>query len=320
MHRELFREIEALYQKVGLLAQTDKPLLQKTEEAHRLLDELFVARASEYVEDEKFDALLISEFNQARIFLFGLNRSADAGAGSEFFELMMSLRSRLDLGPSATQPVLREFLNTRERELALMRKRLTALSDQNILRPDWSALPTPIDDGAANHLRGARIPAVSLAATDGTMVELSSVRGLVIVYAYPRTGVPGEENPPGWDQIPGARGCTPQTCAFRDHFAELRELGVDTLFGVSAQDTAYQTEAAKRLYLPFPLLSDANFALTDALNLPTFESNGMRLLKRLTLVIRDGTVEHVFYPVFPPDRNASDVVSWLKAKSPSRHS
>jgi len=156
-----------------------------------------------------------------------------------------------------------------------------------------------------------RLPSVPLRATDGATVDLSSLPGLVVMYAYPRTGIPGVDNPLGWDLIPGARGCTPQSCAFRDHFAELNALGVSRLFGLSTQDSAYQREAAERLHLPFSILSDENFRLTEALRLPTFQTNGMTLLKRLTLVIRDGNIEHVFYPVFPPDRNASDVVAWL---------
>lgn len=181
--------------------------------------------------------------------------------------------------------------------------------------PDWTAIPKPIDDGAASHLVGMRIPSIPLPATDGTTVDLSSLPGLIVVYAYPRTGIPGVENPAGWDLIPGARGCTPQSCAFRDHFAELKALGVKRLFGLSTQDSAYQREAAERLHLPFPILSDEHFRLTEALRLPTFETSGMTLLKRLTLVINDGKIEHVFYPVFPPDRNASDVIAWLAAKS-----
>jgi len=181
--------------------------------------------------------------------------------------------------------------------------------------PDWTAIPKPIDDGAASHLVGMRIPSIPLPATDGTTVDLSSLPGLIVVYAYPRTGIPGAENPAGWDLIPGARGCTPQSCAFRDHFAELKALGVKRLFGLSTQDSAYQREAAERLHLPFPILSDEHFRLTEALRLPTFETSGMTLLKRLTLVINDGKIEHVFYPVFPPDRNASDVIAWLAAKS-----
>ncbi|TMA23555.1 MAG: peroxiredoxin [Deltaproteobacteria bacterium] len=177
--------------------------------------------------------------------------------------------------------------------------------------PDWSSIPAPQDDGAAAHLPGSKVPPVPLPATDGGTVDLSRLRGRTVVYAYPRTGRPGIPNPEGWDMIPGARGCSPQSCAFRDHFAQLRGLGVLHLFGLSTQDTAYQAEAAQRLHLPFPLLSDAAGALTRALRLPTFETQGMTLLKRLTMIIDDGTITRVFYPVFPPDRNAADVVAWL---------
>lgn len=159
------------------------------------------------------------------------------------------------------------------------------------------------------------MPPIPLAATDGMFVDLSSLAGLVVVYAYPRTGKPGVENPAGWDLIPGARGCTPQSCAFRDQFAELKALGVDRLFGLSTQDPSYQREAAKRLHLPFPILSDEHLRLTAALRLPTFQTSGMTLLKRFTLMIRDGSIEHVFYPVFPPDQNAGDVIAWLAAKA-----
>ena len=181
--------------------------------------------------------------------------------------------------------------------------------------PDWSKIPAPRDDGAARHLVGARMASVRLEATDGAGVDLSALRGRTIVYAYPRTGRPDVDNPDGWDMIPGARGCTPQSCSFRDHFAELRELGVDYLFGLSTQDTSYQREVAERLHLPFPLLSDAGFALTRAMHLPTFETGGMTLLKRFTLVISDGVIEHVFYPVFPPDRSAGDVIAWLSHRA-----
>jgi peroxiredoxin len=176
---------------------------------------------------------------------------------------------------------------------------------------DWSALPAPTDDGAAKHLIGMRLPSIPLTATDGRSIELGAQPGRAVVYAYPRTGVPGKPSPEGWDAIPGARGCTPQSCAFRDHYAELKALGVAAVYGLSTQDTAYQREVAERLHLPFALLSDERLALTGAMKLPTFQVGTMVLLKRLTLIIRDGTVEHVFYPVFPPDRNAGDVVRWL---------
>ena len=181
-----------------------------------------------------------------------------------------------------------------------------------VAAPDWSTIPPPPDDGAARHLAGAAMPAVALPATDGTSVDLSALRGRTVVFIYPRTGRPDVPSPDGWDLIPGARGCTPQACAFRDSHAELRAHGVDHLFGLSTQATDYQCEAAARLHLPFPLLSDADLALSAALRLPTFVAAGMTLLRRLTLVITDGTIAHVFYPVFPPDRSANDVIAWLK--------
>src|SRR5690242_14473723 len=144
------------------------------------------------------------------------------------------------------------------------------------------------------------LPDIALAATSGPAISLSKVKGRSVIYIYPRTGVPGVPNPEGWDLIPGARGCSPQSCAFRDHFAELQALGVARVFGLATQDTAYQAEAAERLHLPFPLLSDADLALTRALRLPTFEVAGMTLLKRFTLVVDGGRVTKVFYPVFPP--------------------
>jgi peroxiredoxin len=180
--------------------------------------------------------------------------------------------------------------------------------------PDWSHLPEPEDDGAARHLPGKRMAPVPLPATNGETVDLSALPGRLVVYAYPRTGEPGVDAPDGWDTIPGARGCTPQSCAFRDHFAELKALGVDHLFGLSTQETGYQREAAERLHLPFPLLSDARLALAGAMSLPTFEAGGMTLLKRFTLIVDDGVIAHVLYPVFPPDRNAADVIAWLAAR------
>lgn len=181
--------------------------------------------------------------------------------------------------------------------------------------PDWSAIPAPVEDGATRHLLGARMPSIKLQVTDGRMIDLSALRGRTVVYAYPRTGKPGVENPDGWDMIPGARGCTPQTCSFRDHFAELKALGIGHLFGLSTQDSAYQQEAAERLHLPFALLSDEDLKLTRAMNLPTFETSGLTLLKRFTLLINEGRVEHVFYPVFPPDRSASDVIDFLSLRA-----
>ncbi|MDB5601668.1 MAG: bcp 1 [Xanthobacteraceae bacterium] len=211
-------------------------------------------------------------------------------------------------------------------------------------------LPVPQDDGAAAHLTGARWPDLALTGTDGATVHVSRLKGRTVIYAYPRTGVPGQALPDGWDAIPGARGCTPQSCAFRDHFGELRDLGVAQVYGLSTQDNAYQREVAERLHLPFAILSDADLALTRALNLPTFSVDGARsakvdsgfaserapnmsrdafssrepvstslenastmtLLKRLTLIVDHGTITQVFYPVFPPDQSARQVIDWLK--------
>jgi peroxiredoxin len=173
-------------------------------------------------------------------------------------------------------------------------------------------LPVPLDDGAARHLTGLALPDVALAATDGSAVNLSRLSGRTVVYVYPRTGRPGQPTPTGWNAIPGARGCTPQSCSFRDHFNELRALGVAHVYGLSSQDSAYQREAVKRLHLPFAILSDADLTLRRALRLPTFEVDGMVLLKRMALVIDDGAIVKVFYPVFPPDRSAAEVVAWLR--------
>jgi peroxiredoxin len=178
-----------------------------------------------------------------------------------------------------------------------------------------SDIPAPQDDGAARHLAGARLPNVTLPATSGGPVNLSKLTGRTVVYVYPRTGVPGVDPPPGWDQIPGARGCTPQSCGFRDHFNELKALGVAQVFGLSTQNSAYQREAAERLHLPFPILSDADLGFTLALHLPMFMTSGMTLLKRMALVIEDGVIVKAFYPVFPPDRNAQEVVAWLRSQA-----
>ncbi|HMF24906.1 MAG TPA: peroxiredoxin [Pseudolabrys sp.] len=173
-------------------------------------------------------------------------------------------------------------------------------------------IPAPQDDGGARHLTGMRLPDLALPATDGALINLSKLKGRTVVYVYPRTGVPGVDPPEGWDQIPGARGCTPQSCSFRDHFGELKRLGVSQLYGLSTQDTDYQREAATRLHLPFAILSDAKLTLTKALNMPTFTAAGMTLLKRMALVIDDGKITKTFYPVFPPDKNAAEVVAWMQ--------
>lgn len=177
-------------------------------------------------------------------------------------------------------------------------------------------LPEPEDDGAADHLPGTTVPSVTLTATDGREVDLSTHPGPVVVYCYPKTGRPDEDViPEGWAEIPGARGCTPETCGFRDHHRELLEAGAADVFGLSLQSTDYQREARDRLGLPFELLSDVEEAFTRGLDLPTFEVEGETFLKRLTLVVDDGRVEHVFYPVFPPDEHASEVVGWFEGRS-----
>lgn len=176
-------------------------------------------------------------------------------------------------------------------------------------------LPVPTDDGACDHLPGQLVPPVLLPATDGNLVRLdAAATPWTVVYAYPRTGVPDQNSPPGWNLIPGARGCTPQNCAFRDHHAELRSLGA-TVYGLSTQPTAYQQEMAARLHLPFPVLSDAALELTRALDLPVFEYAGATLLRRFSLILRDGRIEHVIYPVFPSHVDAPAVVAWLSARA-----
>ncbi|HET6983647.1 MAG TPA: peroxiredoxin [Myxococcaceae bacterium] len=175
-------------------------------------------------------------------------------------------------------------------------------------------LPVPVDDGRARHLTGLAVPSVPLQATTGERIDLSTVPGRAVVFAYPRTGQPGQPPlVPDWDLIPGARGCTPETCAFRDLAADFGKLGI-RVFGLSTQEPAYQRELAERLHLPFPVLSDASRALTDALRLPTLSIGGFVLLARLSWLQRDGRIERVWYPVFPPDRHASEVLASLTAR------
>jgi peroxiredoxin len=173
-------------------------------------------------------------------------------------------------------------------------------------------LPRPKDDGGARHLTGMALPDLELPSTSNRRVNLSKVSApRTVIYAYPMTGRPDRQLPQGWDDIPGARGCTPETCGFRDHHKDLAKLHAE-VFGVSTQDTAYQQEMVKRLEVPFEVLSDEQMAFTRALKLPTFTVDGMTLLKRLTIVARSGRIEHVFYPVFPPDKHAEEVIAWLK--------
>jgi peroxiredoxin len=172
-------------------------------------------------------------------------------------------------------------------------------------------LPVPVDDGAAAHLDGSVLPDLALPSTDGTSVNLARLAGRWVIYVYPMTGRPGVPLFDGWDGIPGARGCTPQSCGFRDHYAELKALQCG-VFGLSTQTTAYQREAKERLHLPFELLSDTSFWLKSAMRLPTFTVVGMELFKRLTIVAHGERIEKVLYPIFPPDQNAAEVLAWLR--------
>src|SRR6266700_1593246 len=187
------------------------------------------------------------------------------------------------------------------------------MNHRNLLEVDWSKIPAPADDGAAAHLKGMAVPPVTLVATNDTSVTLAALPERTVVFAYPRTGEPGRiALVDDWDMIPGARGCTPQTCSFRDLHAELKTAGASHVFGLSTQSNEYQTEMASRLHLPFPVLSDEKLALTRALDLPTMQVAGLTLIKRLALIVDNARITKVFYPVFPPDRNAGDVLAWLK--------
>ncbi|GLB44291.1 putative redoxin [Lyophyllum shimeji] len=173
-------------------------------------------------------------------------------------------------------------------------------------------LPVPVDDGACAHLTGIEVPSIPLSSTSGDPVDVSSLKGLTIIFCYPRTGAPGENIPESWNLIPGARGCTPQACSFRDTTSELRGLGVHHIFGLSTQDTAYQSEVKERLHLLYDLLSDEGLEWVHALELPTFEWDGKKLVKRLVIAVDDGKIIKTWYPVFPPDRSAQEVIEWLR--------
>lgn len=175
------------------------------------------------------------------------------------------------------------------------------------LPPD---LPPPTDRGGCDHLEGMTLPSVAMLATTGGEIDLSKRSEWVVVFCYPMTGTPGVALPSGWNEIPGARGCTPQACSFRDLHAEISAHGAE-LYGLSVQSPAEQLEAMRRLHLPYPLLSDAKFAFSDALDLPRFEADDRSYLERVTLIARHGVIVKVFYPVFPPDQNAADVLDWL---------
>jgi peroxiredoxin len=190
------------------------------------------------------------------------------------------------------------------------------MNQKDFLNVDWSKIPEPKLDFNLEHLNQFIIPDLKLNSTDGTIVNLYNLKGITVIYVYPMTGVPGKELPEGWDEIPGARGCTPQSCSFRDNFSKLKKLGIDNIFGLSTQSTGYQKELATRLHLPYPILSDEKLEFAKMLNLPTFKVLNMNLLKRITLILKDNKIIKYFYPIFPPTKNIEDVINFFKNSKP----
>jgi len=186
------------------------------------------------------------------------------------------------------------------------------MNQSNLLKPDWSKIPAPELDVSLEHLNNFIIPEIKLLSTSVDEIDLSKLNGLSIIYVYPMTGQPNVALPKGWDEIPGARGCTPQSCSFRDNFLELKKLNIENIFGLSSQTTKYQKEMSERLHLPYPILSDEKLVFANALKLPTFKVDNMNLIKRITLIINNNKIIKYFYPVFPPDQNVNDVIFWLK--------
>jgi len=186
------------------------------------------------------------------------------------------------------------------------------MNQKDFFNVDWSKIPEPKLDFNLEHLNQLIIPDLKLNSTDDTTVSLSNLKGITVIYVYPMTGVPGKELPEGWDEIPGARGCTPQSCSFRDNFSKLKKLGIDNIFGLSTQSTGYQKELATRLHLPYPILSDEKLEFAKMLNLPTFKVLNMNLLKRITLILKDNKIIKYFYPIFPPTKNIEDVINFFE--------
>ena len=186
------------------------------------------------------------------------------------------------------------------------------MNQKDFFNVDWSKIPEPKLDFNLEHLNQLIIPDLKLNSTDDTTVSLSNLKGITVIYVYPMTGVPGKELPEGWDEIPGARGCTPQSCSFRDNFSKLKKLGVNNIFGLSTQSTEYQKELATRLHLPYPILSDEKLEFSKKLKLPMFKVLKMNLLKRITLILKDNKIIKYFYPIFPPTKNIEDVINFFE--------
>ena len=188
------------------------------------------------------------------------------------------------------------------------------MNQSHLLKPDWSKIPPAKKNVSLEHLNNFLIPDIKLLSTSGNQVNLSKLVGLSIMYVYPMTGQPNVALPKGWDEIPGARGCTPQSCSFRDNFLELKKLNIKNIFGISSQTTEYQREMVKRLNLPYPVLSDEKLKFTNFLKLPTFKVENMNLIERVTLILENNKIIKYFYPVFPTDQNVNDVIYWLKKR------
>jgi len=251
-----------------------------------------------------------------------LSWSASPRAGITSDDCLASLAAYRDAISELTERIealttMRARLAAQLRQAAYRTSRVAAhpesTTSMNELNQIPADLPRPADDGAADHLAGRAVPPVSLTSTIGGNVALDELGpGRTILYIYPLTGRPDTDLPEGWDAIPGARGCTSEACDFRDHHAELRAAGAARVFGLSSQTSEYQRELVDRLRLPFAMLSDAKLTLATALGLPTFTASGLTLYKRLTLVICDNMIEHTFYPIFPPNEHATQVLVWLR--------
>ena len=195
---------------------------------------------------------------------------------------------------------------------------IRTMNQKDFFNVDWSTIPEPKLDANLEHLNEFIVPDIKLNSTDGDIVNLSNLKGITVIYIYPMSGVPGKELPEGWDEIPGARGCTPQSCSFRDNFSKLKELGVKNIFGLSTQSTVYQKELADRIHLPYSILSDEKLEFAKKLKLPFFNVDKMDLIKRITLILEDNKIIKYFYPIFPPTKNVEDVIRYLDKKNPQK--